>query len=53
VDDPLPQNAYAGAFIPITLPLFAIAGIITALIGAALPARWAARQSVVDALRAE
>jgi putative ABC transport system permease protein len=53
VNDPLPQNAYAGVFIPITLPLFAIAGLVVALIGASLPARWAARQSVVETLRAE
>jgi putative ABC transport system permease protein len=54
IGDPLPTSFYGGAFAnPIILPLLALGGIVAALLGAALPARNAARRSVVEALRAE
>jgi putative ABC transport system permease protein len=42
-----------GAFSPLVLPLLVLAGIAVALIGAWLPARWAARAPVVEMLHAE
>jgi putative ABC transport system permease protein len=54
VSDPLPASFYQGAFSNVAvLPLLALGGIAAALLGAALPARVAARHSVVEVLRAE
>ncbi len=54
IGDPLPPSFYTGAFANVTiLPLLALGGTVAALLGAALPARSAARHSVVEALRAE
>jgi putative ABC transport system permease protein len=43
----------AGIFSPLVMPLPVLAGIVVALIGAWLPARWAARAPVVEMLHAE
>ncbi len=40
-------------FPPAILPLPALAGLTAAILGAALPARWAARTMVVEILHAE
>jgi putative ABC transport system permease protein len=40
-------------FNPLVLPLLVIAGIVLAILGAVIPARWAARLSVAEVLRAE
>ena len=54
VGDPLPASFYQGDFSNIAaLPLLALGGIVAGLPGAALPAQVAARQSVVEVLRAE
>jgi putative ABC transport system permease protein len=54
IGDPLPTAFYNGAFANLAiLVLLALGGIVTAVLGAALPARSAARHSVVEALRAE
>ena len=54
IGDPLPASFYQGAFSnPVLLVLLALGGIVAALLGAALPARSAARRSVVEVLRAE
>ena len=42
-----------GAYNPLILPVLALAGVVVAAIGAALPAWMASRQPVADALRAE
>ncbi len=54
IGDPLPDSFYQSAYANLALlPLLALGGIVAALLGAALPARNAARHSVVEALRAE
>jgi putative ABC transport system permease protein len=54
IGDPLPATFYQGAFDNLAvLLLLALGGIVAALLGAALPARSAARRSVVEVLRAE
>ncbi|HEU5369193.1 MAG TPA: FtsX-like permease family protein [Ktedonobacterales bacterium] len=54
IGDPLPASFYQGAFDNLAvLALLALGGILAALLGAALPARNAARHSVVEVLRAE
>jgi putative ABC transport system permease protein len=54
VGDQLPASFYQGDFSNVAvLPLLALGGIVAALLGAALPARVAARHSVVEVLRAE
>jgi putative ABC transport system permease protein len=54
IGDPLPASFYQGAFDNLAvLVLLALGGMVAALLGAALPARTAARHSVVEALRAE
>ncbi|HXN01059.1 MAG TPA: FtsX-like permease family protein [Candidatus Dormibacteraeota bacterium] len=40
-------------FNPIVLPLLVIAGLVLAILGAVMPARWAARLSVAEVLHAE
>jgi putative ABC transport system permease protein len=52
--DPFPATLYSGAFQSVTtLLLLGLGGLAAALLGAALPARNAARHSVVEVLRAE
>jgi putative ABC transport system permease protein len=52
--DQFPASFYQGAFSNVAiLLLIALAGVVAALLGAALPARSAARHSVVEVLRAE
>jgi putative ABC transport system permease protein len=54
IGDPLPAAFYQGAFDNLAiLALLALGGIVAALLGGALPARSAARRSVVEVLRAE
>lgn len=54
IGDPFPASFYQDAFNnPAILLLLALGGIVAALLGAALPARVAARRSVVEVLRAE
>ena len=54
VGDPFPASFYQDTFNnPAILLLLALGGIVAALLGAALPARVAARRSVVEVLRAE
>ena len=40
-------------FDPLVLPLLVLAGLVLAILGAVLPARWVARLSVADVLHAE
>lgn len=42
-----------GVFSPLVMPLLVLAGIVVAVVGAWLPARWAARAPVVEMLHAE
>jgi putative ABC transport system permease protein len=49
----LPSQLTQGAYTPVILPLLALAGVVVALIGAALPAWLTARAPVAHILRAE
>jgi putative ABC transport system permease protein len=40
-------------FNPVVLPWLVVAGLAVAILGAVMPARWAARLSVADVLHAE
>ncbi len=54
IGDPFPATFYQGTFSNVAILLtIALGGIVAALLGAALPARSAARHSVVEVLRAE
>jgi putative ABC transport system permease protein len=53
VGETLPSQITQGAYDPVILPLLALAGVVVAVIGAALPAWLAARAPVVETLRAE
>jgi putative ABC transport system permease protein len=53
VGEAWPTQLTQGAYNPVVLPLLALAGIVVAALGAALPAWLAARGPVVEVLRAE
>jgi ABC-type antimicrobial peptide transport system permease subunit len=53
VGEALPSQVTQSAYNPAILPLLALAGIVVAAIGAALPAWMASRQPVAETLRAE
>jgi putative ABC transport system permease protein len=53
VGEAIPSEITQGAYNPLILPVLALAGVVVAAIGAALPAWMASRQPVADALRAE
>lgn len=53
VNDPISPALARGGYTIVNLPLLALAGVLVAVAGAALPAWIAARQPVVDVLRAE
>jgi len=54
LNDPFPAAVYQGTFSNLAaLLLLALGGIVAALLGATMPARSAARHSVVEVLRAE
>jgi ABC-type antimicrobial peptide transport system permease subunit len=53
VGEAIPSQITQGAYNPAILPLLALAGVLVAAIGAALPAWMASRQPVAEALRAE
>jgi len=53
VGEALPSQITQGAYDPVVLPLLALAGIVVAVFGAALPAWLAARAPVAEVLRAE
>ena len=53
LNDPFPAAVYQGTFSNLAILLLGLGGIGAALLGAALPARSAARHSAVEVLRAE
>jgi putative ABC transport system permease protein len=53
VGEAMPSGITQSAYNPAILPLLALAGVLVAAIGAALPAVMASRQPVAEALRAE
>jgi putative ABC transport system permease protein len=53
VNDPISPGLARGGYTAVNLPLLALAGVLVAVAGAALPAWIAARQPVVEVLRAE
>jgi putative ABC transport system permease protein len=53
VGEALPSQLTEGAYNLVILPLLALAGVVVAAIGAALPAWMASRQLVAETLRAE
>lgn len=53
VSDPVSPGLTRGGYTIVNLPLLALAGVLVAIVGAALPAWIAAQQPVVEVLRAE
>lgn len=53
VNDQIPPGLSQGVFTAVNLPLLALVGVIAAVIGAAVPACIAAREPIVEVLRAE
>jgi putative ABC transport system permease protein len=53
VGEAIPSQLTQGAYNPVILPLLALAGVVVAVIGAALPAWMTSRQPVAETLRAE
>jgi len=47
------SGTFPNSFDPVQLVLLALAGVLVALLGAILPARWAARTAVFDVLNLE
>jgi putative ABC transport system permease protein len=47
-----PFNTFS-SFNPVLLPLLSLAGVLLSLVGAALPARWAAKSPVAEILHSE